>query len=247
MHHFKGNARLNQRLIETQSRLLDFFAGLLSAVVQSALLRVDQAYARQRAEVPEVFFVGIVPGKDLFDDGQPAAVDGLGVEFDEPRAQPLRDAVGNPKANLVAVLHRVFPAMLVVDADVEHARDGFAAHGGAVFLAVLAVGPWSHDAAPALAIGNHGGRKLGNGLHVEIAQRAAAGIGNVARVRVDRADLLIPQTPKIEETLLPPEDVLLARRILRVQRCAAGQAPWPRGSSAGSARSSTCRCPPSGW
>src|ERR1035441_10042865 len=107
--------------------------------------------------------------------------------------------------------------MFVFDADAENTRDGFAAHGGAVFLAVLAVGPRSHQPVTALAIGNHGGRKLGNGFHIEIAQRAAAGIGNVARAGVDGADFLIPQTPKSEEALLPPGNILLARRVLRVK------------------------------
>ena len=78
----------------------------------------------------------------------------------------------------------------------------------------------------ALAIGNHDGRKLGDGFHVEITQRAPAGVGNVARAGVDGADFLVPQTPKIEEALLPPEDVLTARRILRVK--GAGQVK-PRG------------------
>ena len=51
---------------------------------------------------------------------------------------------------------------------------------------------------------------------IEVAQ-CAAGIGKVACAGVEVADFLVPQIPKSEETLLPPEDVLPARRILRVQ------------------------------
>ncbi len=56
VHHLKRNARFNQRLVEAQRGLLDLFARLFSAVEQRALLRVDQAHARQRAHVLRRYF-----------------------------------------------------------------------------------------------------------------------------------------------------------------------------------------------
>ncbi len=62
-------------------------------------------------------------------------------------------------------------------------RDGLVAHRGGVFLAVLAVRPGRHEAVACLAIGKQGGREIADGLHVEVAERAAAGVGEEGGVR----------------------------------------------------------------
>ena len=85
--------------------------------------------------------------------------------------------------------------MLIFDADAEHASDGFVAHRGAVFLAILAVGPRSHEAPTALAVGDHGGREIVDGLHIQIAERSTAGIRDIACAGIDGPNLLVPQTP----------------------------------------------------
>src|ERR1700689_2884413 len=100
--------------------------------------------------------------------------------------------------------------MFVLDADVEHAGDGLAAHRRAIFLTILSVGPGSHKPAPALSIRDHRWRELTNSFHVQFAERSSAGVSNVACAWIDRPDLLVPQAPEIEEPLLSPDDVLLS-------------------------------------
>ena len=46
-------------------------------------------------------------------------------------------------------------------------------------LPFLPLAHGAHEAAPALSIGKERGRELADGLHVEIAERAAAGVGDV--------------------------------------------------------------------
>ena len=106
--------------------------------------------------------------------------------------------------------------MFVVDAHAEYARDALPAHGRAILLGVFAIGPGSHEPVPALAVGKQRGRKLADGLHIQLAERAAAGVGYVASAGVDGSDLFVPQAPQIEEPLLPPDDVLLSCPILWV-------------------------------
>ena len=78
-------------------------------------------------------------------------------------------------------------------------------------------------------------------LHVEFAQRAAAGIRDEARVGIDLADLRVPQAPEFEEALLLPFDIGAARRILRIGGARQVQAGGVAEIRAGNARSSTCR------
>ena len=113
---------------------------------------------------------------------------------------------------------------------------------GAVFLAVLAVGPRRAEAAARLAVGKQRGRQLADGLHVEIAERAAAGVGDEARVGIDLRIFVVPQAPQIEQALLLPHDVGGAPGPAD-WGCAADRGRWRRESSPGNARSSTCREP----
>src|SRR4030095_7463865 len=104
------------------------------------------------------------------------------------------------------------------NADAENADDGLAAKRRAVFLTVLAIRPRRHKAAPRLAARAERRRQLSDGLHVEIAKRPAAGVRNETRVRVDLFDLRVPESPKFEQLLLPPYDILPPRLVLRVRR-----------------------------
>ena len=72
---------------------------------------------------------------------------------------------------------------------------------------------------PRLPVGKQRRRQIADRLHVQIAQRAAARIGEKRRIRIDLLDLRIPQPPQIEQPLFVPQNVLPAHRILRI-RCA---------------------------
>src|ERR1700722_4148476 len=106
--------------------------------------------------------------------------------------------------------------MFVLDAHAEHTGNRLAAHRGAILPAIFSVGPGSHKSAPALAISNHHWRQFVDGLHVQVAECSAACIGNVTGTGIDSPDLLVPQAPEIEETLLAPNNVLFSCGILRI-------------------------------
>src|SRR5262249_55431811 len=82
-------------------------------------------------------------------------------------------------------------------AHAEDADDRLAAQRRAVFLAVLAIHPRRHKAAPRLAIREERRRQFPDGLHVEIAERPAAGVRNETRVRVD---LLISASQSLQSS-----------------------------------------------
>src|SRR5579885_2057785 len=157
-----------------------------------------------------------MPVIEFLDNRKPPAVNRLRVELREPRPQTVRDAIYNPKPDFLSVLHGILPAVLVFDSDAKDAHDRLPPERGAIFFAVLAVGPRRRDSVPALPIGKQCRRNLGDRLHVEFAQGAAACVRYVSGVRVDGFDLSVPKTPELEQPLLTPDDVLLSSRILRV-------------------------------
>src|SRR5205814_9458121 len=59
---------------------------------------------------------------------------------------------------------------------------------------------------------------LAYGLHVQFAERAASRVGNESRIRIDLANLGIPQTPQIEQALLMPQNISAPGGIMRVGR-----------------------------
>jgi hypothetical protein len=128
------------------------------------------------------------------------------------------DPVNHPEPNLIAALDGVFPTVRLFNAYAEDAGDGLAAKRRAVFLAVFAIRPGRRQPAPGLAIGEERRRQFPDGLHVEIAERPAAGVRNETRVRVDLFDLRVPASPKFEQPLLPPHDILPPRLVLRACR-----------------------------
>ena len=217
MHHLERDARLDQRLVHTQRVVLHLLARVGAAVEGGGLLRIDQRHPRQRRLVPQVALVAPVPVVDVLDHRQPALVVQVARELGEPRAQPVGDPVGDPDADLRRGLDRILPAIRLLDPHTEDPHDGLAAQRRPVLFAVLAVGPGRGEPAPRLAVGEQRGRQLADGLHVQVAQGAAAGVGDVARRRVDFADFGIPAPPQVEQALLAPEDMVPPRRVLRVR------------------------------
>src|SRR5581483_1784514 len=57
---------------------------------------------------------------------------------------------------------------------------------------------------------------LSDRFHIERTERAAARVRDESRVRIEFANLRVPQPPEFKEPLLVPEDVVAPRRILRV-------------------------------
>jgi len=76
--------------------------------------------------------------------------------------------------------------------------------------------PYGHEAAACLTVGEEDGRVFTDVFHIEVAERAAAGVGNEAGRGIDFANLAVPQAPQLEETLLAPLGVGAAGWVLRV-------------------------------
>lgn len=115
-------------------------------------------------------------------------------------------------------MHGVFPTIGLFEPDAEYATDRLTTHGGAELLAAFAAGPGRGDAAASLAIGEQDRRAFTDRLHVEIGQRAAAGVGDVTRGGIDGADFRVPQAPEVEKALLTPGNVSATPRVPRVGR-----------------------------
>src|SRR5208282_3062592 len=103
----------------------------------------------------------------------------------------------HPEADFRPRLHRILPAVRLFHSDAEQRANRLRAHGGAVFLSVLAVRPWGGEAAARLAVGKYHWRKFADGLHVELAQRSAAGIGYERRFGVHCANGLVPHAAEL--------------------------------------------------
>src|SRR5260370_21700075 len=59
-------------------------------------------------------------------------------------------------------------------------------------------------------------REIGGGGYIERTQRVSAGIRDVAGVRIDLANLAVPQAPEFKQPLLAPEHVVTPSRILGI-------------------------------
>src|SRR5262245_39853244 len=165
-----------------------------------------------------------MPSVQVLDHFEPAVINHFAVELREPGPEIMRDPVNHPEPNLVAALDGIFPTVRLFNAYAEDACDGLAAQRRAVFLAVFAIRPGKRQPAPGLAIGEERRRQLSDGLHIEIAERPAAGVRNETRVRVDVFDLSVPESPKFEQPLLPPHGILPPGFVLRVCRARQFQA-----------------------
>ena len=177
--HLEGDARFNERLIPAQRVVLD-----LGAAKPCRLLGIDQADPRERVFVAQVFLPLGVAAVEVFDWFEPALVVQHTGELGEPWTQVVGHPLGNPQPYLRFALDAILPAIRLFHADAEDADDGFAAHGGAEFLPVLAVGPRRGQAAACLPVGDEHGGKFADALHVQVTGGSAAGIGDDAGVRV---------------------------------------------------------------
>ena len=128
VHHVERDARLDQRMVEAQRVILDPGLRAVATVAGRGLLRVHHRHARQRLLVAEIPLVAPVPDVDVLDGFHPACVHDLAVELGEPWPEIVGDAVDGPQPYLFAVLHRVLPAVGLLDAHAEDAADGLAAH-----------------------------------------------------------------------------------------------------------------------
>src|SRR5205085_2207728 len=122
---------LDQRVVPAMRGVLGVLPAALLRVKPRGLLRVDEPHARERTHVAEVFFGAVAPHIKILDWLEPARVVDAAGEFREPRPQSVRDAVDRPEANLGGVLHRILPAIRLLEPDAENSDDRFAAHRGA--------------------------------------------------------------------------------------------------------------------
>src|SRR5437773_4016527 len=216
MHHLEWDARLDERLIPAEGVVLDFGPGAVAAIEPCGLLRIDERDAGERGFVAQVFFPAGVAAVDVLDHAQPTRVVEHAAEFGEPGTQAVGRAVGDPDSNFSLALHGVFPAIRFFDSDAEDADDGFAAHGRAKFLSVLAIGPRSGETAAGLAVGDERGRELADFRHVERTGRATSGVRDDAGVGIDLANLAVPELPQVEQPLLSPENISAAGGVQRI-------------------------------
>src|SRR5262245_44605511 len=155
------------------------------------------------------------PCIDLFDWAQPPRVVDASGELREPRTQSVRDPVERPEANFGWILHRVLPAVRLLEADTEDPDDRLVPHRRAKLLAALSIRPRRHQPVARLVISHQRRRELAYLHHVERATPASAGVRDDTRIGIDLAHLRVPKPPKREEPLLPPEDIRSPRGILR--------------------------------
>ena len=198
MDHLKRNPRLDQRLIVAQRVVLHLRPRLRAAIELRRLLRINHRHARQRRLVAQIPFVAEMPPVQILHHRQPALVMQRARELREPRPRSLRDPVDRPQPHLRPALHRVLPAIRLLHPHAEDPADRLPPHRRAVLLAVLPVSPHRRQPAARLAVGEQNRRQLADRLHVQIGQRAAAGVGDVASRRIDLANLRVPQPPQFE-------------------------------------------------
>ena len=194
--HFELDAGFNERLIPPEGMILDFGLGATAAVKPGGLLRINECHARARRLVAQVVLSFFVPGENVLDHFEPAGIVEHAAEFAEPRTQAIGDAVQCPDANFRGALDAVLPTVRFFQPDAEQADNRLAPHGGAIFLAVFAIGPRKSDTAAGLAIGHQHRRQFADLPHVKRTKRAAAGIRDDAGIRIDLADLGVPQAPE---------------------------------------------------
>ena len=168
-------------------------------VGRSRLLGEEQRHARQRSRVAQVALVAMVPLVDALDDGQPASIAQYAGELGEPRPHALRRPARHPQPNLGLALHRVLPAVRLLDADAEDAADRPPVHHRVIFLAAPAVGIRRRQAAAGLVVG-----ELDRRLHQPGGAHVGRSVGHEAGARPGAADIGVPQRPQLGEPGLAP-------------------------------------------
>src|ERR1019366_3320558 len=105
VHHLEWDARLDERLVKAERRIVDEGFGFLSAIERRRLLRVDHTDAHEVFLIMKISLVGIVPLVDLLDDRQPSMIDDFGIELGKPGAKTLRHAAGDPETRFISGLY----------------------------------------------------------------------------------------------------------------------------------------------
>ena len=157
-----------------------------------------------------------MPVVDALDHRQPAPIAQHAGELGEPGPHALRRAARHPQPDLGLALHRVLPAVRLLDADAEDPADRAPVHHRVVLLAAPAVRVRRRQAAAGLVIGELDGR-----LHQPGGAHVGRTVGDEAGARPRAADVGVPQRPQLGEPGLPPGDDGAADRIGGVAR--AGQ------------------------
>jgi hypothetical protein len=180
-------------------------------VVGVRLFRIEQGHARERSGISQIGLVPVVPVVNALDDGEPASIVEDAGELGDPRPHPVGRGFGDPELHFGFALHRVLPAIRLLDADTEDPRDRPLSHDGAELLGAPAVRPRRHQAAPGLVIGELDVGELGRGLHVGRA------IGNEPRRGSDAADARVPVLPQLRQAGDTPFEKGAARGIAAIR------------------------------
>ena len=171
VHQLERHARLDERVIHPEHVIVGTIAVGDASVIRGGLLGVEQRDARQRRLVAQVALVVEVPLVDALDDGQPAPIVEHARELRDPRPHAVGRAFRDPEPHLRLALHRVLPAVRLLDADAEDAADGLRPHDRAVFLRAPAVRPRRRQAASRLVVRELDVGEIAGGLHVGRAVR----------------------------------------------------------------------------
>src|ERR1039457_2220941 len=79
-------------------------------------------------------------------------------------------------------------------------------------------GPGPPPPPPPLRVPNPPRPQLADGLHIQLAQSPAAGVGDEPGIRVRAADDAVHHPPELEQALLLPFHIGAPRRVLRIER-----------------------------
>ena len=149
---------------------------------------------------------------------QPAAVVEHAGELGDPRPHAVGGALGDPETDLRLALHRVLPAIRLLEPDAEDAADRPASHHRAQFLRSPPVVPRRRQAAPRLVVGELDRRQLAGRLEIGRAVR------DEARTGVGGAHRRVPLLPELGEPRLAPLEELAPYWIARVAGARQGRA-----------------------
>src|SRR5262249_37221460 len=175
--------------------------------------------------VAQIALDAVMPRVDALDGRHPPRVVDRARKLREPGPHAVGRAFRDPQPQLRLALHRVLPAVRVLDADAEDPADRLPPERGAVLLRGLAVRPERRRSRSALAIGEQDVGNLAHGFHVERTERAAARVRDEPRAGIDGANLAAPQPPQLEQPILLPREVRAPSRVAWVRRARQRQAP----------------------
>src|SRR6476646_8252863 len=157
-----------------------------------------------------------MPDVKVFNRPQPARIMQSSAELAEPWPRAIGDSIQRPDADLSIALHAILPAVLFFQSNPKQTNHRFAPKHSTKFLGRLSISPRRHHSMPRLSISYQHGHMLSKFLCLQRTHGPAAVIWNHTRIRIDLPRLEVPELPQIEQPLLPPENVCLSRRVLRI-------------------------------